>query len=738
MKRGDSKSRPRHAMPLEEIEQATAGPAAEKRPAPPETDVSGDSRLLSLLSAPAGHWTHPRDLLVAIVRTLGESYHAPCARAWLTLPGDRCETCGNAEVCGDAAMCLHSVAATGPDIQDEYDRIPLDSLPEELREGHSVSLLRKRPPDADSPLWRWFVDTGARAGSIWRVSAGDDVLAVVGLTHPRRLPPMDQHLEALRRQFSLAVTSASAIEAKQHHIQQLQELGWRLAANNRHLREAHQARNLLLTSMGRELRVPLNAIVGLSELIKNRSAGEVNEQQTAYLATVASSGRHLAKLIDDLLDIAHIETGRFSLRTEPCIVSQVLAEAAQSAQPMARSRNVSMDLALPPDDVIFVTDPGRLRQVAVNLLSSAIRLSPTGESVVLAAEVTADQLVVRVRDCGPGIPREETSGFFEQFQEALGPLELENGVSGLGLPLAKRLVEIQGGTIELNSDPTAGSEFIVRLPTSPAAEKVPGPAPEQPVAVPDEEGGPVAIIAEEHAPSRLVLAQVAAAAGLQTLELASGEELPAAVSRLQPKVVLFGQALGGDAIAAPLRELKQSPETRDTPVVFLGDEVLCQKALQIGVTDAVAYPVSAEELTRLLDRVATPSGASTPKLALILDDNPTFGDAMGVILQTVGVRAIQARDGVEGLEMAKRHAPDVILLDLMMPRATGGQVLDDLQESELTRDIPVIVMTAKPLTPSEREHLEGRTAAVISKAAFTEQAIWDVLDELGIGAAQHA
>lgn len=676
-------------------------------------------------------WHSVQEIIERLVPALAESHRIAQACAWLPRAGDRCDTCPHAQGCRDHALCLHRVVTFGCAEDDAGARMPLDALPETLVADGAVRLARGHDAGPAERLWDWLAGMRAHAADVWCFTAEGRLVALCALGHGRRGPTPAQ-LEPLRQQLAMHLAGARAIERSRAHIQRLQELGLRLAVNNERLRDALHARSIMLTNMSHELRACLNAVIGLSEVVRNGAAGEVTERQNAYLTTVISGGRRLSRLLEDMLDIAAVETGDFVLRAEPCIVARVLSEAVQSARPVAHARSVTLSLDLPGDDVVAVLDPARLRQLAVSLLSAAIRLSVAEGVVHLVAEVADGELVLRIRLQGPTPPLEEREALFEGLQPDTLDAEADDVSSGLRLALARRLAEAQGGVIEWTELSGDGSALVVRLPCGPPPEDQEAPADRRPDVAQPSAQGPVAVVVEQDVPSRIVLAQTAAAAGLAVVELADSDALLASVERLRPAVVVLGQARGGNALDASLRALRARDDGRDLPVVFVGHRLLCEQAMQVGVSATAGYPVDREQMTTLLRTLARPASEDAPMLALIVDDNPAYADAMAAIVEAAGIKAVKAWDGLEGLAMARRLAPDVILLDLMMPRANGLEVMRALQEQDDTRHIPVIVLTVKPLSASETDTLESLAAGVLPKAVFSPEAIHDALRDAGV------
>jgi signal transduction histidine kinase/CheY-like chemotaxis protein len=713
-----------------EVTDAHSGDGRGRERALPDLRDADVSTFAALLGTAAGAPSIV-EAMGGIVEVLAHRLHLPVARAWLLTPGPA----GTGRHVGEGREAdeayLETVAAY-PDRTREGPRVVLSELPEELRRPGGVVQRKVSSDCSTDPLWYWIAGTGARQGALCAVG-GPEWLGIIGLGIDGRGRGLtSRRVHALCRAASDILAGARAHELEHENVRRLRELSVRLASNNQKLRDEIRAAGLLMASMSHELRTPLNGIIGLTELLRDGAFGTVTPQQGDYLATVERSGRHLVKLIDDLLDIASIETGRFSLRPEPTVISQVLAEAAQNLQPMALARRVRVVLSLPPDDVVAVTDPERLRQIVVNLLSNALKFSPPGEDVHVSGEVDGDHITLRVKDNGPGVATEERDAIFEQFRKGTAGMTSTEEGQGLGLPLVKRLVEVQGGSVEVISTEGEGAEFVVILPAVVSSSEAP-PAPEEstpPPEMPHPMPAASVLVIEADAPSRLVLMETVANTGFSPVGYANSHDIVRIVRELQPVVIILGQAQGGHTVDEGLAALRNDPIAAAYPVLFVGDRSLRERALQVGVSETCQYPVNRTEIARLLRRLARSGHRGEPRLALVMDDNPGFADAMAILLETVGWHAVVATDGLEGVEMARRYLPDVVLLDLMLPRANGWDVLDALADDVRTREIPVAVMTVKPLTDDERTELETRTEGVLSKATFSPDALWGLLERL--------
>lgn len=243
------------------------------------------------------------------------------------------------------------------------------------------------------------------------------------------------------------------------------------------LESASRHKSEFLASMSHELRTPLNAVIGFSQVLRQQMFGELNEKQVEYVDDILSSGQHLLNLINDILDLAKVEAGRMELQPTPF----ALPETLRNAMAMIRERATRQDvtLAVDIDDSVgeIDADERKVKQILFNLLSNAVKFTPSGGTVTLAARTDGRGAIVSVRDTGVGINADEQARIFEDFYQ-LSPGMTQEG-TGLGLALTKRLVDLHGGELTVESTPGAGSTFTVWLPLRPVeTSPAPGLAPD--------------------------------------------------------------------------------------------------------------------------------------------------------------------------------------------------------------------------------------------------------------------
>jgi signal transduction histidine kinase len=232
---------------------------------------------------------------------------------------------------------------------------------------------------------------------------------------------------------------------------------------NVRIAEANQAKSQFLANMSHELRTPLNAIIGFADVLGQRMFGELNARQTEYVDDIVGSGRHLLSLINDILDLAKVEAGRMTLEPASFSLRETLGTGITMVRERASSHGIALSLEVASDVDVITADERKIKQVVFNLLSNAVKFTPDGGRVAVTATRKAGELQVAVRDSGIGIAPEDQASLFNEFAQTKDGRRAAEG-TGLGLTLAKRLVELHGGRIWVESQVGAGSTFAFSLP----------------------------------------------------------------------------------------------------------------------------------------------------------------------------------------------------------------------------------------------------------------------------------
>jgi signal transduction histidine kinase/CheY-like chemotaxis protein len=494
-----------------------------------------------------------------------------------------------------------------------------------------------------------------------------------------------------------------------------------IRARNDELERANRTKSEFLANMSHELRTPLNAIIGFSELLIDEPDGGYDKETcSAYMETIHESGQHLLALINDILDLSKVEAGRMELFPESIAVAEAVRHVVRTVEPLLAQKHITLE-ADHVEAGWLTADEGKLKQILINLLSNAIKFTEEGGRVTVTAERQDGSVCFTVADTGLGIAQEDQQRIFEEFQQVdSGPGRRFEG-TGLGLALTRRLVELHGGRIWLESELGKGSSFYVEMPVGAeddSAEPDPQPAPLrlQPRPVSDR---PLVLIVEDDARSANLLAVYLHGGGYRSEVAGDGQQALTLAEQLQPMAITLDVMLPDLEGWEVLRILKENEATRDIPVAIVSVVDDSHLGYALGATDYFVKPIDRRALLRWLERRARRPELAHPAVRiLVVDDEASARDLLAGMLAPAGYDVVLAADGREGLARAREARPDVILLDLMMPGLSGFDVVSELKSQPTTAEIPILIVTAKEVTPEERALLNGHVAAILQKGAL--------------------
>ena len=279
-------------------------------------------------------------------------------------------------------------------------------------------------------------------------------------------PFSDKQVELVRVFADQAVIAIENVRL----INEIQAKSTQLEVANRELAAASRHKSEFLANMSHELRTPLNAIIGFSDVLEQRLFGELNERQAEYTRDIASSGRHLLDLVNEILDLSKVEAGRMELEPSEFALAETIRGALAFVRERAVGHGIALGADVPPDLGTVVADERKVRQVLLNLLSNAVKFTPDGGTIDVRARRGTGEVEVAVRDTGIGIAPEDQAKVFDEFQQVGKPSDRSREGTGLGLTLAKRFIELHGGRMWVESTPGRGSTFSFAIPVG-------GPAP---------------------------------------------------------------------------------------------------------------------------------------------------------------------------------------------------------------------------------------------------------------------
>ena len=501
--------------------------------------------------------------------------------------------------------------------------------------------------------------------------------------------------------ISKDITEQKALE------EQLRRKNEELEVQYMRVQEANRLKSEFLANMSHELRTPLNAIIGFTELLHDGKVGAVSGEQKEFLGDILTSSRHLLQLINDVLDLSKVESGKMEFRPESLDLERVVGEVRDILRSLSASKRIRVDTEIAPNLGNVLLDPGKLKQVLYNYLSNALKFTPDeGQVTVRVVSEGPDHMRLEVEDTGIGIRAEDMPRLFVEFQQLDASTGKKYAGTGLGLALTKRIVEAQEGRVGVSSTPGQGSTFFAVLPLK--RRETTAPTLEAPTVA----GGPTVLVIEDDQKDRAWLARTLTGAGYGVETASTGAEgIELARSRAFDAITLdlLLPDLAGREV---LNQIRAEGPNRNTPVIVVTVVAERSVAAGFGVQDILVKPVAATELLAALGRARVMVGAGP---ILIVEDNPKDLRLIQTVLHQRGYRTVARGDGGTALEAAREEAPGLIILDLRLPGMDGFQFLQRFRSEDQARRTPVIVWTGKDLTLGERRILVASAQKVVLK-----------------------
>lgn len=529
--------------------------------------------------------------------------------------------------------------------------------------------------------------------------------------------PVEISLSPIHTEQGVWVASAIRDITETKRAQQaLANLNRLLGEQNQELARASRAKTDFLAMMSHELRTPLNSVIGFSEVLLDQKFGTINDRQKRYLSNVNESGKHLLRLINDLLDLSKIEAGRLELTCQMCATNELVVEAVATLRPLIEARGLIM--LIEPDEVIpaVMADPMRLKQVLYNLLSNAIKFSPQGGTIRIlwSGPNVYGMLRIAVRDQGPGISSVDQQRLFKPFTQL--DRSQQQGGTGLGLSLTKNFVELMGGEIGVTSELGQGATFFIELPvrstlsgSRPARREGQGRTTALNTA-------PLALVVDDDPDALELLRLNLQSAGYHTICATSGEEALIQARACLPRVIILDVFLKGIDGWDVLRALKGDPLTAPIPVVMATISGDREKALSLGAVEHLQKPVERPHLISVLRRHAlSPEEGQRSVHILVVDDDPGYQELIRIELEPAGFRVTAVSTGKAGIEAALSGSVDVMLLDLGLPDLSGLSVVATLRKDPRTRELPILIVTGQDRSKA-KPRLHTGVSAVLNKS----------------------
>ena len=513
-----------------------------------------------------------------------------------------------------------------------------------------------------------------------------------------------------------------------------------LEIQKRQLHEASRLKTNFLSNMSHELRTPLNSVIALAGVLSHRLVQKIPEEEYGYLEVIERNGKHLLSLINDILDISRIEAGREEIELSEFKANDLIADVINMIQPQAQQKNIKLHFNSGNSVLSVTSDADKCRHILINLVGNAVKFTEKGQ-VSISAEQNDLNIDITVTDTGIGISEKNLPYIFNEFRQADIGTSRKFGGTGLGLAIAKKYANLLGGTISVKSAPGNGSEFKLSLPLHYAAENRVSEAVILTRFKPENRPIPHQLISssihktillvDDSEPAIIEIKDILMESGYKLLYATNGHEAIEILSQSNPDGIILDLLMPGMDGFEVLRIIREQERTANIPVLILTAKHITKEDLlflkQNRIHELIQKgSVNSNELISAVDSMVFPettAAKDSPEvlppnnvkpLVLVVEDNPdNMTTAKAILFGNYTV--IEALDGIEAVEMAREHQPDLILMDIDLPKRNGIAAFKIIRQDAALQHIPVIALTASAMLADRETILAHGFDAYIPK-----------------------
>lgn len=492
--------------------------------------------------------------------------------------------------------------------------------------------------------------------------------------------------------------------------------------------------------MSHELRTPLNAIIGFSEVLKDQLVGRLNADQVDYMTEVFNSAKHLLSLINDILDLSKVEAGKMELYLEPVNLTELFHNTLSVVKEEAHSHSITLKLKMSQSIGVFLVDCRKLKQIIFNLLSNAIKFTPDGGRVTMEVEHISNNLVVKVIDTGIGIPENQMHLLFQPFEQLDGSLSRKYEGTGLGLVVVKRIVELYGGEVTVNSCTGIGSCFSFTIPCQENSNDPPMDCENGFTETMNQDFGyetaldtssattgkdlavcPVILLVEGNDIAAKLLTFYLGRMGCKVYRAHDGVEALRLVESQQPDIIIMDIVLPDVDGWEIMRCIKQDLKLENTPILVISIVGDGKNGIQLGRLNVLEKPIQKRTLSAAIRQLLI-NKENNPITVLLVNDEKRAREHMVSLLESGRVRILQACTNKQAIKMAQVECPDLVILELMMEEVTGFEVITALRADPAIKNISIMLAKDKSIMVDERYQLNQRINQAANKHEFDFEA----------------
>nr|MDJ0637057.1 PAS domain S-box protein [Xenococcaceae cyanobacterium MO_188.B29] len=494
-------------------------------------------------------------------------------------------------------------------------------------------------------------------------------------------------------------------------------------------RELEKLKDEFVSVVSHELRTPLTSIQGALDLLAGGALDHRPDYAQHMLKIAAKNADRLVRLINDILDIERIESGKVTMLKQACDTAHLMNTVVDTVDNMAKQAKVKLSVV--PLSARVWADPDRIIQVLTNLLSNAIKFSDAGSTVRLSAEIGQQEyssmhtpyITFQIRDRGRGIPANKLKTIFERFQQVDASDSRKKGGTGLGLAICRSIIQHHDGQIWVESILGEGSTFFFTLPL----------LPEEPeMETETNSSGPVILLCDDDPSVRTVVRTTLEQQNYRAIAVSSGQEAVAQAAQVNPDIILLNLMMPGMNGWETLAILKEQEATKKIPVIILSGLSPDIKQSHPEISDWLVKPPEQRLLFQALERALARQNQNIS--VLIVEDDPDLAQVLMAMFERYNIQTYHAQTGREAIDLSQQIMPNLLVLDLILPEYDGFAVVDWLRQHNRLCHMPLVVYTAQDIDNSDRERLKLGQTIFLTKGRINpeefEQRVIKLLNRL--------